>query len=277
MWLSRFVQERDGQPRWAIQREEAGAFEVIRRRSSGSFERLCKALMKGERGVASLAMKKPVEALPGLRLVPTQATKVVCVGLNYKQHAEEMSKEIPPEPLLFMKPTTALLPHGGQVELPSESRLVHHEGELAVIIGKRLKMASKKQATAGILGYACANDVTARDIQRRENRYTRGKGFDTFCPLGPAVRLASTWEPGASMLECRVNGEKRQRSRVDDMIFGVAEVVSFISQSMTLMPGDVVLTGTPSGVGELVSGDRAEVWIEGVGRLSNDVVKRSEK
>ncbi len=273
MWLSQFVSPKDGAPRWALQREQGGAYEVIRRRSARSFAQLCEVLMAGD--LEKLALKREVEQLPGALLVPTQATKVICVGLNYRRHAEEMNKAIPQEPLIFMKPTTALLPHGGEVELPPESEEVHHEGELAMVIGRVAKRIGEADAMAHVLGYTCANDVTARDIQRREMRYTRGKGFDTFCPLGPALRLASSWEPGAAMLRCEVNGEVRQQSEVDDMIFGLEKVVSFVSSVMTLMPGDVILTGTPSGVGKIVAGDGVDVRIEGVGRLSNKVVSMS--
>ena len=270
MWLVRFLSAPHGEPRWAIRREEGAGYEVIRRRSARSFTELCAKLMKPG-GVEHLKLKRSTVTLRGAVQVPTEATKVICVGLNYRRHAEEMGRAVPEQPLLFMKPTTALLPDGARIELPESSALVHHEGELAVVIGARLKGASVSEARAGVLGYACANDVTARDIQQAESRYTRAKGFDTFCPLGPALRLASRWEPGAGELRCEVNREVRQRSGLDDMIFGVGEVISFISSVMTLHPGDVVLTGTPSGVDELRDGDEVSVEIEGVGRLTNTV------
>lgn len=203
-------------------------------------------------------------------LVPSEPTKVICVGLNYRHHAEEMNKAIPPEPLLFMKPTTALLPPGGSVELPPSSSLVHHEGELAIVIGKRAKNVPEAEALSHVVGYTCANDVTARDIQRREKRYTRGKGFDTFAPLGPW--LVTGVDPDALDIELRVNGEVRQKSTTSDMIFSCAKIVSFVSSIMTLLPGDVILTGTPSGVNQLQHGDAVDVEISGIGTLSHGVV-----
>ena len=204
-------------------------------------------------------------------LAPCGPSKIICVGLNYRRHAEEMSKEVPEEPLLFMKPPTALNHHGGVIELPPESWEVHHEGELALVVGRRLRRAGHGEARAALLGYSCANDVTARDIQRRENRYTRAKGFDSFCPVGPAMRLAPGFALEEKRLELRVNGQARQQSVLDDFIFKPAEVLSFVSHIMTLLPGDLVLTGTPHGVGPLVAGDQVEVEIEGIGVLRNDV------
>ena len=204
-------------------------------------------------------------------LAPAAPSKVVCVGLNYRQHAEEMGKPIPAEPLMFMKPPTAVIGPNQPIELPAQSEEVHHEGELAVLIGRRLKKASPEESLGAIMGYMCANDVTARDIQRREMRYTRGKGFDTFCPLGPCVATADTFEPAPHTLVCRVDGQRRQESKLDDFIFPVPTVVSFISHVMTLLAGDVVLTGTPAGVGPLRRGETVEVEIEGIGRLRNPV------
>jgi len=157
--------------------------------------------------------------------------------------------------------------------LPASSERVHHEGELAVIIGRRTKGVSEQEAAGAILGYTCANDVTARDIQRREGKYTRGKGFDTFCPLGPCMVTADEFAPEDHSVTCRVNGDVRQHSGIDDLIFGIPRVISFVSEVMTLMPGDVVLTGTPFGVGELVDGDVVDVEIDGIGVLQNRVVR----
>jgi 2-keto-4-pentenoate hydratase/2-oxohepta-3-ene-1,7-dioic acid hydratase in catechol pathway len=223
-------------------------------------------LMEGEP-----VLGDPIERAPQFE-APVDPSKIVCVGLNYEHHAREMGKTIPPEPLLFMKPTTAISPPGGTIRLPPQSELVHHEGELAIVIGRRLSGATEEQAARGIFGYTCANDVTARDIQRREKRYTRAKGYDTFCPLGPAVVLARDFVPAEHRLEVRVNGEVRQQSGLDDFIFDIPFVVSFISQVMTLLPGDVILTGTPAGVGPLVAGDRVEVEIEPIGTLTSVAV-----
>lgn len=203
---------------------------------------------------------------------PVAPTKIICVGLNFAAHAAEQNKAIPPEPLLFMKPLTALSNPGGTIVLPKQSDEVHFEGELAVVIGARLRDASPSDARAGIFGYTCANDVTARDIQRREGRYTRAKGYDTFCPIGPCVVPASEFAPCDAILETRVNGVVRQHSRLDDFIFAIDEVVSFVSEIMTLLPGDVILTGTPSGVGALRSGDEVAVEVSGIGVLRSVVI-----
>lgn len=208
---------------------------------------------------------------PSALLAPVVPTKIVCVGLNYARHAEEMGKVVPDEPLLFMKPLTALNDPDGTIELPAASEEVHHEGELAIVIGRQMKHASRQAAVEGIFGYTCANDVTARDIQRREKRYTRAKGYDTFCPVGPRLVTADEFEPRDHGVWLRVNGETRQRSGFDDFIFDVPTVISFVSSIMTLLPGDLILTGTPAGVGPLVDGDEVEVEIDGIGVLSNHV------
>ena len=204
---------------------------------------------------------------------PVRPSKVVCIGLNFARHAEEQGKPVPKEPLFFLKPTTAIQHPDRGIELPVQSEEVHHEGELAVIIGRRLTRASEEEASAAIFGYTCANDITARDLQRADKRYTRAKGFDTFCPLGPAVRLADGFVPAEHTLEVRVNGELRQRSALDDFIFPIPRALAHISHVMSLLPGDVVLTGTPAGVGPLRAGDLVEVAIDGIGCLRNPVVR----
>lgn len=210
---------------------------------------------------------------PYRRLPPVVPSKIVCVGLNYHHHAEEMGKEIPDEPLIFLKPPTALIAHGDAIELPPSSELVHHEGELAIIVGRTLKNASLEEAGEAVFGHTIMNDVTARDIQRRENRYTRAKGFDTFAPLGP--RVALDVETAELSITTRVNGEVRQQGPCSDMIFDVPWLLAFISSIMTLNPGDVVSTGTPFGVGPLEAGDLVEVEIPGIGTLSNPVKSAS--
>ncbi len=207
-------------------------------------------------------------------LAPLRPSKVVCIGLNYQHHADEMNKTVPDEPLMFLKPPTAVLAPGRPIQLPPESKEVHHEGELAVVIGRKARLIGPEDASKHILGYTCANDVTARDIQRREQRYTRGKGFDTFCPLGPNIVTADVFEPGEHALTCRVNGEEKQNSTLDDFIFEIPYVVSFVSHVMTLLPGDVVLTGTPMGVGPIVDGDVVEVEVDGIGVLRSPVESR---
>lgn len=207
-------------------------------------------------------------------LPPTAPSKIVCVGLNYRRHAEEMNKDIPEEPLLFMKPPSALIGSGQAIELPEQSQEVHHEGELAIVMGELLRDGDAVAAGEAIFGYTCACDVTARDIQRREGRYTRGKGFDTFAPVGPSIALAADFEPGDHQVICRVDDQIRQQSRLDDFIFSIQEVVSFISHVMTLLPGDLIFTGTPAGVGPLHVGEMVSVEIDGIGRLENPVQRR---
>jgi 2-keto-4-pentenoate hydratase/2-oxohepta-3-ene-1,7-dioic acid hydratase in catechol pathway len=222
-------------------------------------------------GLDALATGRTFEAQDVDVLAPVEPSKVVCVGLNYQKHADEMGKAVPEEPLLFMKPSTAVIASGEAIELPTQSSEVHYEGELAIVIGRWTSKVDEAEALSYVLGYTCANDVTARDIQRREQRYTRAKGFDTFCPLGPCIVLARDFDPSEHRLELRVNGEVRQRSPLDDFIFSIPRVVSFVSHIMTLLPGDVILTGTPAGVGPMTDGDRVEVEIDGIGLLSNPV------
>jgi 2-keto-4-pentenoate hydratase/2-oxohepta-3-ene-1,7-dioic acid hydratase in catechol pathway len=209
--------------------------------------------------------------LAGARLLPPcEPSKIVCVGLNYKAHAEEQGKELPAEPLIFLKAPSALLAPGGNVVLPAQSRQVEFEGELAVVIGRRASHVTVADALGHVLGYTCADDVSARDIQKREKVYTRAKGFDTFCPVGPWLETGIA-DPQALTIELRVNGTQRQHSSTSDQIFGVAEVIAFISEIMTLEPGDLISTGTPSGVGPLAAGDRVEIEIPGIGTLRHGV------
>jgi 2-keto-4-pentenoate hydratase/2-oxohepta-3-ene-1,7-dioic acid hydratase in catechol pathway len=202
-------------------------------------------------------------------LAPVVPTKVVCVGLNYRGHIREMGHETPDEPVIFLKPSTSVNGPGGTIEIPPGVGRVDYEAELGVVIGRRTHRASPEIARTNILGYTCANDVTARDLQNTDGQWTRAKGFDTFCPLGPWVDTDA--DPSDLLLECYVNGERRQSARTSDMLFGVYQLVSFVSHVMTLVPGDVVLTGTPSGIGPLNAGDEVEVRIEDVGSLMNVV------
>lgn len=209
--------------------------------------------------------------LGGARLLPPcEPTKIVAVGLNYRAHAAEMGKELPAEPLLFLKAPSALLPPGGIVVLPPQSHQVEHEGELALVIGRTARCVPPGEALQHVLGYTCLDDVTARDIQRRERVYARAKGYDTFCPVGPWLET-EVGDPQHLELELRVNGAVRQRGSTADMIFPVAEVISFISHIMTLFPGDLITTGTPPGVGPLAPGDVVEVEITGIGTLTHGV------
>jgi len=203
-------------------------------------------------------------------LSPTRPSKIVGVGLNYRAHAEEMGKPLPEEPLIFLKPSTAVISNKMKIVLPRESERVDYEGELAVVIGRRCRKVSPEEAADYILGYSCFNDVTARDLQRKDVQYTRAKSFDTFAPYGPWINTEI--DPVGLKIETRVNGEVKQRGNTEDMIFSPFELVSFISRIMTLLPGDVITTGTPPGVGPLNPGDRVEVEIEGIGILINYVV-----
>lgn len=202
-------------------------------------------------------------------LVPSAASKVVAIGQNYRQHAQEMGKQVPAEPLLFLKPSTALNAHGAPIVLPPASHEVHHEAELALVVGKRLSRASVDEAAAAIFALTCFNDVTARDIQKREVQHTRAKSYDTFACCGPVMVTGLSWAD--LRIQCRVNGSLRQEGRTSDVVHTPDRLVSFISGVMTLLPGDVVITGTPAGVGPLKAGDVVEVEIDGIGVLRNPV------
>ncbi|WP_457680853.1 fumarylacetoacetate hydrolase family protein [Thermovibrio sp.] len=246
-------------------------------------ERIFFGIVKGdevipvkERRVSELSESiTPLEETLPIRsckfLSPTRPTKIVAVGLNYKAHAEEMGKPLPEEPLLFLKPSTAVISNKMRIVLPKMSNRVDYEGELLVVIGKKCRKVSPQEAKDYILGYSCFNDVTARDLQKKDGQYTRAKSFDTFAPYGPWVE--TDVDPIGLKITTRVNGEVKQEGNTEDMIFSPFELVSFISQIMTLLPGDVVATGTPPGVGPLKEGDRVEVEIEGIGVLINYTVK----
>jgi 2-keto-4-pentenoate hydratase/2-oxohepta-3-ene-1,7-dioic acid hydratase in catechol pathway len=206
-----------------------------------------------------------IELLP-----PIIPQKIIGVGSNYRNHAKEMGKPIPAEPLLFMKPTSALLAPGRAIERPEGFERCDYEGELAVVVGRRLYRQPPSAIEAHILGYTVLNDVTVRDLQKRDGQFTRAKGFDTFCPLGPAI--ATDFDLADLRLQTRLNGRVVQDSAGDELIFSVYELLSFISHVMTLEPGDVVTTGTPMGVGNLEPGDVVEVLIAGIGTLRNPVI-----
>jgi 2-keto-4-pentenoate hydratase/2-oxohepta-3-ene-1,7-dioic acid hydratase in catechol pathway len=203
-------------------------------------------------------------------LAPVLPTKVVAVGRNYADHAREMGGEVPAEPVIFLKPSTAVIGPDDPVVYPVGVDQVDHEGELAAIIGKITRRVDEAEAMQAVLGFTCANDVTARKLQKVDGQWTRAKGFDTFCPLGPWIE--TDLDSSDLALRTLVNGEVRQSSRTSLLERGVASLIAFISSVMTLLPGDVLLTGTPSGVGPLQVGDRVEVEIEGVGVLANPVV-----
>ena len=206
-------------------------------------------------------------------LAPVIPTKVVAVGKNYAEHAAEMGGAVPDFPIVFLKPPTTVVGPLQPIRLPPDTDEVHHEAELAVVIGRVTRDVDIEDVGAHVLGYTAANDVTARDLQRRDGQWTRAKGFDTFCPLGPAIDTELDPAEGLS-ITCRVNGELRQAGSTSDLVFGIGEIVSYVSRIMTLLPGDVILTGTPSGVGPITAGDKVEVEIEGIGVLVNPVVAR---
>ena len=203
---------------------------------------------------------------------PVRPSKLVCVGLNYRDHAAEVKKAIPSEPLLFTKPPSAILDPGGAILIPPGVGAVHYESELALVIGKRAHRVPAAEAWDHILGVTCLNDITARDLQNKEPQYTRAKGFDTFAPFGPCVAIGGT--RGPRIIEGFVNGERRQHSSTSNMIFPIEFLIEYITFVMTLEPGDVIATGTPAGVGPIVAGDILTVRIEGIGELTNPV--RSE-
>ena len=203
-------------------------------------------------------------------LAPVLPSKVVAVGRNYADHADEMGVEMPEEPMVFLKPSTSVIGPGDPIAYPPISKRMDYEGELACVVGRITRRVTSEDAARAILGYTCANDVTLRDLQATDGQWARAKGFDTSCPLGPWVE--TELDPADVAVETRLNGELRQSARTSQLAFDPAEIVAFISTFMTLLPGDIVLTGTPAGVGPLEVGDEVSVEIEGVGRLANTVV-----
>ncbi len=202
-------------------------------------------------------------------LPPVEPSKIICIGRNYIEHAKEHGAEVPEIPLLFFKPPSSLVGHRDAIILPPQSNRVEHEAELAVVIGKTGRWIQPERVNEYIFGYTIANDVTARDLQRKDGQWTRGKGFDTFCPVGPWIE--TELDPYDVLITCRVNDEIRQMATTRDMVFTIQQLVAFISSVMTLVPGDLILTGTPAGVGLLEQGDQVQIQIEGIGELINFV------
>ena len=216
-----------------------------------------------QRAEAHLPMED-VQLLP-----PVQPSKIICVGRNYVAHAKEHQAEVPDVPLLFLKPPSSLVAPGDTIILPPQSKQVEHEAELAIVIGRRGRWITPEEALDYVLGYTVANDVTARDLQRSDSQWTRGKGFDTFCPLGPWIE--TEFDPSDALINCHVNDEMRQMASTRDMVFTPRQLIAFASSVMTLEPGDLILTGTPAGVSPLAQGDIVKVSIEGIGSLENPV------
>ena len=251
--------DHEGTPRYAL--ESGGAFRLV----DGD--------IFGERASAAqlidAAAKAGTEVKSARFLCPVTPSKVVAIGLNYKDHALEMNKPLPSEPLMFMKPSTAVIGPGDAIRIPPNVGEIHHEAELGVVIGKRASRVAAGAAMEHVLGLTCLIDVTARELQRKEIQYTRAKGFDTFAPIGPCIAVGL--DPSALDVEGWLNGEKKQASNTRQLIFTVPQIVAFVSSVMTLLPGDVIATGTPSGVGPLKPGDTFTVKIEGIGELTNTV------
>jgi 2-keto-4-pentenoate hydratase/2-oxohepta-3-ene-1,7-dioic acid hydratase in catechol pathway len=232
--------------------------DVVARYDGIDATRLGSRINEAAQPVASLSL-----------LPPVAPSKIVAVGRNYAEHAKELGNDTPSDPVLFLKPPSALLPPNGTIIRPPQSQRVDFEGELAIVIGREAKNVGRVQWRDYVLGFTCADDVTARDLQKKDVQFTRGKSFDTFLPLGPCIE--TDLDPSSLSLTTRVNGEVRQNGNTAQMIFPCDVLVEFITSVMTLLPGDVIITGTPAGVGPLASGDVVEVTIEGVGTLRNEV------
>lgn len=238
-------------------------------------------LVEGDE-VLPLADGETIESFPAPRttaaisisevtfLAPVAPSKIVCVGRNYKEHAAELGNKMPDEPLLFLKAPSSIISSGDAIELPAESQQVEHEGELGVVIGRRArKLAQSDDPLSYVLGYTCVNDVTARDLQRKDVQFTRGKSFDTFCPVGPFI--VNELDPLNLVVTTRLNGSIKQTGRTSDMAFSVPFLIRYIANIMTLNPGDLIATGTPAGVSPMKNGDIVEVDIEGIGVLANPI------
>jgi len=253
----------EGQARYGLV-ESVGRIETV----AGVF---AQAALPGSIRDLRVEQKVSIALKDATLLAPTEPSKIVCVGRNYREHAAELGNEVPPEPLIFLKPPSALLNPGGTIVRPRLSQRVDYEGELGVIIGKRCsKLREDEDVRPYILGYTCVNDVTARDLQKKDGQWTRGKGFDTFCPVGPVISdEADPWN--GVQVQTRVNGQLKQDGNTLDFIFPLDRIILYIAQVMTLLPGDLIATGTPSGVGPVQAGDAVEVSVAGVGTLGNSV------
>ena len=210
---------------------------------------------------------------PGARLLaPLVPSKIVAIGLNYKDHAAEQNKPLPAEPLMFLKPSTAVIGPEDAIVLPESAGRIDHEAEVGIVMGRRARNVSEQDASAHVLGITCVNDVTARDLQKKDVQYTRAKGFDTFAPVGPCIAVGLDYNaPAGVAVEGWVNGVRRQGSTTRELIFSVDRLIAFVSRVMTLLPGDIISTGTPAGIGPLAAGDRVTIKVEGVGELTNYV------
>jgi len=249
------VEDRAGEP-WIVELADAPEEDLALR-------------LRHQRAVPTILDFEPMALGSAELLAPVTPSKIVCVGRNYRDHAEELGNDVPAEPLLFFKPPSSLLGHGGTVMMPAQSERVDFEGELALVIGKRAnKLAEDADWKSYIRGFTIADDVTARDLQKKDGQWTRAKGFDTFCPVGPLVSDELDIAKGLTV-ETRLNGELKQHGSTLDFIFSIPVLLSYITAAITLEPGDLLLTGTPAGVGPVAAGDQVDVSIEGLGVLSN--------
>jgi 2-keto-4-pentenoate hydratase/2-oxohepta-3-ene-1,7-dioic acid hydratase in catechol pathway len=273
MRFCRFV-DRDGVHYGLV--ESADGRDVIAARVPGPHLEIDSSGMPG-----GILLPDPSKAQPLPSAIPLDSarlllplplvTKVVAIGRNYIEHAKELSNPVPPEPLLFLKPPSSLLASGGYIVKPKITNLLHHEAELGIVIGRTChKIPAEADVRDYILGYTCVNDVTARDIQRKDVQFTRGKGYDTFCPVGPAI--ATGLDTSALNVKGLVNGQIRQDGNTRDLIFNIEYLMRYVAEVMTLVPGDIIATGTPAGVGPMDVGDTVEVFVEGVGTLRNPIV-----
>lgn len=253
--ITRYVRAfAQGAPFWAI--DEGGIFRV-----------LTAAPWKG--GVPTGQVRL------GRLLAPVEPGKIIGIGSNYRDHAAEMDRPVPAEPKIFLKAPSSLVGPDERIEIPPRTTRVDHEAELGIVIGRRCRRVSEADALDHVFGYTCVNDVTARDFQKADGVFARAKGFDTFCPVGPAV--VTGVDARALRVRCLVNDQVRQDGTTADMVFGIAALVAYVSQVMTLEPGDLIATGTPAGVGPLVAGDRVVIEVEGIGSLANPVVDRDDR
>jgi 2-keto-4-pentenoate hydratase/2-oxohepta-3-ene-1,7-dioic acid hydratase in catechol pathway len=245
------------------------AWGVVEGQPDAPFEALTLAAIK-DHPMGPIEFTGERFAIGDVRLLaPILPSKVLAIGRNYAEHAKEMGNEVPKRPLIFLKPSTSVIGTHDVIRLPADSDQVEHEAELALVIGKVAKDVPREKAHEVIFGYTCANDVTARDQQRSDVQFTRAKGYDSFCPIGPWIE--TTFDPSAVRVQALVNGETKQDGNTRDMVFDIATLVSFMSHVMTLVPGDVILTGTPAGVGRISDGDTVTIAVEGIGELTNPV------
>ena len=247
--------EHQGEARYVVEEDDRGEWRLVHGDIFGAY-----------------TLGETIRSTGHKLLAPVLPSKIVCVGLNYKDHAAEQNKPLPPEPLLFIKPSTAVIGPGDPIVLPEGAGRVDHEAEAAVVIGRRATRVSETEAMSYVLGITCVNDVTARELQNKGAGYTRAKGFDTFAPVGPCIVQGLDEDAVANLaVEGWVNGVKRQGSSTRELIFPIPMLVAYISANMTLLPGDIISTGTPSGIGPLNAGDTVTIKVEGVGELTNSV------